>query len=83
MGKYYFAYKIKFYEEDLDSETKKFNLKTDQGIVCGKTLPGAVKKLEQYYGEIEDILSLRCISDSSALPLDNFTYEELRDREFF
>lgn len=83
MGKYYFAYKIKFYEEDLDSETKKYNLKTDQGIVCGKSLPGVVKKLEQYYGEIEDILSLRCISDSSALPLDNFTYEELRDREFF
>lgn len=82
MEKYYFAYKIKFFEEDLDSETKKYNLKTDQGIVCGKTLPGVVKKLEQYYGEIEDILSLRCISDSSALPLDNFTYEELRDREF-
>ena len=83
MEKYYFTYKLKYYEEDLDSESKKYNLKTEQGIVCGKTLSGAVKKLERYYGDIEDILSLRCISDSSALPLDNFTYEELRDREFF
>lgn len=83
MEKYYFLYKLSYYEEDLDSEPKKFNLKTEQGIVCGKTLPGVVKKLERYYGDIEDILSLRCIYDSDVLPLDNFTYQGLGNKEFF
>ena len=45
------------------------------GIVMGNTLSDAVKNLEDYFGDIEEISYLSLIGDSMVYELDDSNYE--------
>ena len=60
-------FKISFWEDN--------KLVDKMGIVMGNTLSDAVKNLEVYFGDIEEIFYLSPVGDSMAYELDDFNYE--------
>lgn len=60
-------FKISFWEDN--------ELVNKMGIVMGNTLSDAVKNLEVYFGDIEEISYLSPIGDSMAYELDDPNYE--------
>ena len=60
-------FKISFWEDD--------ELVDKMGIVMGNTLSDAVKNLEHYFGDIEEISYLSLIGDSMVYELDDSNYE--------
>ena len=60
-------FKISFWEDN--------KLVDKMGIVMGNTLNDAVKNLEDYFGDIEEISYLSLIGDSMVYELDDSNYE--------
>lgn len=60
-------FKISFWEDN--------ELVNKMDIVMGNTLSDAVKNLEVYFGDIEEISYLSPIGDSMAYELDDSNYE--------
>ena len=60
-------FKISFWEDN--------ELVDKMGIVMGNTLSDAVKNLEDYFGDIEEIFYLSLIGDSMVYELDDSNYE--------
>ena len=60
-------FKVSFWEDD--------ELVDKMGIVMGNTLSDAVKNLEDYFGNIEEISYLSLIGNSMVYELDDSNYE--------
>ena len=60
-------FKISFWEDN--------ELVEKMGIVMGNTLSDAVKNLEDYFGNIEEISYLSLIGNSMVYELDDSNYE--------
>lgn len=60
-------FKISFWEDN--------KLIDKMGIVMGNILSDAVKNLEDYFGDIEEISYLSLIGDSMVYELDDSNYE--------
>ena len=60
-------FKVSFWEDD--------ELVDKMGIVMGNTLNDAVKNLEDYFGNIEEISYLSLIGNSMVYELDDSNYE--------
>ena len=60
-------FKISFWEDN--------ELVDKMGIVMGNTLSDAVKNLENYFGNIEEISYLSLIGNSMVYELDDSNYE--------
>ena len=60
-------FKINFWEDN--------KLVDKMGIVMGNTLSDAVKNLEDYFGDIEEISYLSLIGNSMVYELDDSNYE--------
>lgn len=57
---YIYGFSVRIYE---DKES------IEEGLICGESYADAARKVEEYYGDILDSISLECIANNEVIVL--------------